>query len=232
LKFAFHSELDYLIGAKRFEQFLRTPQRDHASVIHDGNPVAQSGCLFHVMSGQKDRPATGPEPFYYFPKIQPGLGIKAGRRFVEEQQIGIAYQAARHGEPLLLAARKLADSGPAFFVQCDGRDNIVHVAAAGVEAAEQLYGLFDRELLGKLRLLELDAYPLAQSVIVPAAPLLTEHLNSASVRRSKPLEYLDGGSLPGAVRSKQTKAFSQAHLQIQAVYGRYVRVPLDQTLAG
>src|SRR6185369_16555128 len=117
----------------------------------------------------------------------------------------IADHRARQREPLLLSSAQLPDARTALLAELHEVDHLVHAPAARIEAAEQPHGLLHRELVGELRLLELDAEPLAQRVLVvgPASP---EHFHHALVRRRQPLADLDRRRLARAIRSEETEA--------------------------
>ena len=79
------------------------------AVIDDGHAVAQPLGFVHVVRGQQDGAALGAEAVEDVPQLPPRLRIEAGRRLVEEQQVGVAGQRAGHRQALLLPARQLAD---------------------------------------------------------------------------------------------------------------------------
>ena len=135
-------------------------------VIDDRHAVAEHLGLVHVVRGQQDGAAVGAEAFEDVPQLPPRLRVEAGGRLVEEQQVGIAGQRARHRQPLLLPARQLADPAVPLALELDEPQQLGHVAAAPVERAEQPQRLLDRQLVGQLRFLQLDAEPLPQLVLV------------------------------------------------------------------
>src|SRR6185503_6667724 len=93
-----------------------------------------------------------------------------------------------------------------------------------VERPEQAQRLEHRQLLAELTLLQLDPESAAERPVVPATPLLTEHLHLALVVRHEALEDLDRRRLAGAVRAEQAEALARAHLEIQPVDGDDVAV--------
>ena len=78
------------------------------SVIHDGHAVAQPLRLLHVMRRQNDRAPGLLQPIDQIPQMAPRLRIETCRRLIQKQQLRIADQRARHGQPLLLPARQPA----------------------------------------------------------------------------------------------------------------------------
>src|SRR2546430_5110659 len=63
---------------------------------------------------------------------------------------------------LLLAARDLAHPRGALLLEPDQAEYLLHRMRGTVKAAEQPHRLFDRELVGELRVLQLNAQALAQ----------------------------------------------------------------------
>ena len=76
-----------------------------------------------------------------------------------------------------------------------------------VEAAEQLQGFFDGELVGELGFLELDADALAEFVGA-GGPVEAKKLDCAFVGRSQPFADFDGCGLPCSVGTEQAKALT------------------------
>src|ERR1043166_1103610 len=98
------TELDDLIGAKGFDQLGRRAERDHFSVVHDRDAVAETRRLFHVMCRQENRAAARAEFLDDVPEREARLRIESGGRFIEKQQLRIAYEGTCHCESLLLSA--------------------------------------------------------------------------------------------------------------------------------
>jgi hypothetical protein len=88
-------------------------------------------------------------------------------------------------------------------------------AAARVEAAEQPQGLGHGELVGELRVLQLNAEPLAQRAGV-GRPREPEDLDLPFIRGGQPLADFNGGRLAGAVGSQQAETDAARHIQIDA----------------
>ena len=104
----------------------------------------------------------------------------------------------------------------------------VDLTPVPVEAAEQPDRLLHGELLGELRLLELDAEPLAERALV-AVPPLPEHFDHALVGRRESLADLDRRRRPRAIRAEQPEALPRGHREIEAVHGDDVAEALPQT---
>ena len=85
-------------------------------LVHDDQPVAQLLGLVHVVRGEHERHALLLEPVQAVPEQVARLRVEAGRRLVEQQQVGLVDQRAGDRQPPLHAARQRVDDGP-----CAGR---------------------------------------------------------------------------------------------------------------
>jgi len=96
-----------------------------------------------------------------------------------------------------------------------------------VEAAEQADRFEDGELVGELRILKLDAEPLAE-LRGARIPAHAQHFDVAGIGGNQPLADFHGGGLAGAVRSEQAEAFAGADFEFQAVDGEHILVSFPQ----
>ena len=85
------------------------PSADDAAAVHDDEPVAELLGLVHVVGGQHQRDALLLEPVQPVPQHVAGLRVEAGRRLVEQQQLGLVDQRPGDREPPLHAARQRLD---------------------------------------------------------------------------------------------------------------------------
>ena len=182
------------------------------------------------MRGEEHRLAARLEALHHVPELPPRLGVESGGRLVEEEQIRIGNERARDGEALLLSARKLLHPRAAFLAQSDEVEHLIDLTPARKEAAEEEGHLFDRQLVGQMRLLQRDADPVAERRLV-FVPAHAEHFDLAARRRIEALEDLAGRGLPRAVRPQKSEALPAANLEIEAVDGGDVVVPLDEAAA-
>src|SRR6187399_2209717 len=109
-------------------------------------------------------------------------------------------------------------------------DQLTDIAAPRVEGAKQAQHLLDGELVGKLRLLQLNTEALLDLAILALAPAQAKKLDRARVRPVQALQHLHGRGLAGAVRADKTEAFATRHFQIDAGDGELLTVELDQRL--
>ena len=77
-----------LAGRVLLDQRARAALGDDLRLVHDDEAVAQLLGLVHVVGGQDQRHAALLEPVQPVPEQVPGLRVEAGRRLVEEEQVG------------------------------------------------------------------------------------------------------------------------------------------------
>ena len=89
-------------------QLVRCPRIQYAPAVHGDQPVEALG-LFHV-GGRHDDAHAGPacsDAVDQFPELPARQWVDAGRRFVEDQKIGIVDEGTAEAELLLHASRQL-----------------------------------------------------------------------------------------------------------------------------
>jgi len=115
-------------------------------------------------------------------------------------------------------------------LQPDQREHLADAETARIETAEQRHDFSDRQLLGKLGLLKLNAEPRPQRQVV-AMPAIAEHLDVTGIGHPEAFENLDRRGLAGAIRAEHAEAFPGADLQIEARDRSNVTVPFGQAAA-
>ena len=98
------SELDHLLTAERCDELGGRPHRDHLAVVDHRHAIAEALRLVHVVRGEEHGLAALLEPLHHIPELPPRLRVESSGRLVEEQQVRIGNERARHREALLLAA--------------------------------------------------------------------------------------------------------------------------------
>lgn len=218
---------DHMFGAPRADELARRAKRDHFSVIHDRDAVAEAFGLIHIVGGEDDRASGGAELLDEIPELAARLRVETGRRLIEEEKLGVADEGARERETLLLSARESADAGVLLFLELHEGNHVAHFTAFVEERAEQPNGFFDGELLRELRFLELNAEAFAEvaGVLGPAA---TEDGDVTAVGGGESLADLDGGGFAGAVGSQEAEALAGAHVEVEAIDGDDIGVRLTE----
>ena len=110
-----------------------------AAGVHHHHPVEALG-LVHVGGGDQHRHAgaAGADTVDQLPELAAGERIDAGRRLVEDQQVGVVQQGAAQAELLLHAAGQLAGGAVGKGGEAGGLQQVGDAAPAlrGVEAEE------------------------------------------------------------------------------------------------
>src|SRR5205809_3530415 len=209
-------EVHHVVRAQRRNQLLGSSLGDDLAVIHDRYAIAEALGFLHVVRRQQHRPAVGAEAADDLPQLAARLRIEAGRRLIEEQQLGFAHERTGDREALLLPARKGHDARLAFLLELDEREHLVDGVRLAVKRPKQPEHFADGELIGELRLLQLDPEAFAQRASWrPILPPHAENLDVATVGLRQAFEDLDGGRLPRAVRPEQPEAFARADREIE-----------------
>ena len=84
------------------------PRGDDLAAGDDRDPVGEALRLVHVVGGEEDGLAEVAQAGDHLPGLAPRRGVEAGRRLVEEEQLGVADQRQADVEPALLAAGEAA----------------------------------------------------------------------------------------------------------------------------
>src|SRR5918999_2139573 len=226
-----YRELHDVLGSERGNELARRAEGDHASVVHDCDTVGESLRLLHVVGREHDRPPGRFQCFDQIPYLATRLRVESGRWLVEKEELGITDDRAREGKALLLATGERADSPRPLLLELNDREDLGDIAALRVKAPKEAQRLLDGQLLGELRVLQLNPEQLAELALVrrPAPP---KDLDVARIRCRQSLTNLDRRRLTGAVRAEQPKAFPAQNLEIELVDGDDGAERLAQTADG
>src|SRR4051812_34451942 len=135
---------------------------EDAAALDDRHAVGERLGLVEVVRRQQDRLAEVAERADGLPGGAAGRGVEAGRRLVEEHQLGVADEREPEVEPPLLAARQGAGPRVLLALQPDEGDDLVDVARRGVHAGEVRQRLAHADVRVDAGLLQDDADALAQ----------------------------------------------------------------------
>ena len=162
------------------------PRRDHAAAVDDRDPVAKLLGLLHVVRGEYGGASLATAIADDLPHLPPRVGIEAGGRLVEKQQLRIAHQGHGHGQPLLLPAREVLDPRVRLLLQRNPGDGGRRLDAVAIESCERGSRSRDRELVGKTRFLQRDADAAANRLRIVAPPRMPRISISPAVGSSRP----------------------------------------------
>ena len=178
-------------------------------MIDDGHAVAEDLRFVHVVRRQQDRAAARRGTAEH--------GSQSCRRDCGSRPVVGSSRNSSSGSPASAHASasrcfcppdSLTTQLARFRFELDDLEQFVDGAPAVVEGAEQAERLLDGQLVGELRLLELDAEALTQLALVVRASVSPSTSTSPASGVEQPFEDLDRRRLAGAVRSEQPEAFA------------------------
>ncbi len=206
---------------------------DDPRLVHDHEPVAQLLRLVHVVGRQDERHAALLESVEAIPEQVARLRVEAGRRLVEEQQLGLvderagdrqaALHPARH--VLDLVARPLRELGEV--EQLVGAAGAFRAAEAEVPAVDHEV-LADRELVVERVLLGHDAEARPDLRTVPFGVQAQDGQRAVADRRDA-RDHPHRGGLAGAVGAQEAERFAGRDVEVDGVHGGELAEPLGQS---
>ena len=101
-----HGDLQHRAAGDEASQPLWRIEREDAPVIHDGDAVAESVRLIHIVRRQHDGHALVVERADTLPEEEARLWVQIVGRLIEEQRVGIVHQRPRQQHTLLHASRE------------------------------------------------------------------------------------------------------------------------------
>src|SRR5687768_8554764 len=186
------------------------------AVVDNCDSVAQPFGLVHVMSRQHNGAPRSTELLDQSPQLAPRLRIETGGWLVEKKELGVADESAGDCEALFLPARECTHARILLLAKLDDLDHALRVPGTAVEAAEEIDRFADRQLVGQLCVLKLNAKTLAQVVFV-VLPGSTQDLDFTGVPGEQPFADFYGRGLTGSIGAEQAEALAVSHLQVQTV---------------
>ena len=196
-------------------------------MVHDREPVAQDLGLLHVVRRQQDGPAVGLEAADEVPQRPPGRGVEAGRRLVEEDELGVVHERQRDREPLPLAARQVLAPGVASLAELERVDQLGRRTGLRVEAAEEVDELGDGQLRVEGGGLEADADARLERAASRATSWPSTRTSPPSGAR-RPSRISTVVVLPAPFGPSSPKISPRRDVEVDAVDGLDVAVALGQ----
>jgi hypothetical protein len=117
-------------------QFARRAGLDDATVIHDGDAIAEALGFFDVMRGDKHGLLVFAQFLDDVVNLAANLRVEAGGGLVEKQYLRIIHQRHGQSEALFLAAGKLVVESVPLFLELKTFQERFSVGTAGVEVGE------------------------------------------------------------------------------------------------
>src|ERR1700740_3005997 len=179
------------------------------------------------MRRQQDCLAGALESLDQIPKLPPGLRIETRGGLVKKEKFRIADQRTGEGEALLLAAGEIADPRFLFLFELHEGNDFTGWGTLMKKAAEQANGFEYGQLLGELRVLQLNPEMLAKLLRV-GVPAHAEHFNISGIRRRQAFADLDSGCFARTIRAEEAETLTGAHFEVKSIDGLDVFVGLTQ----
>ena len=196
-----------------------------------GDLVAALG-LVHVVRRDQHGHALGGELVDLAPELAPRLGIDAGGRLVEQQQLGLRQDAGAERQPLLPAARQRAGQLLLAAVQSEPLDGAARLAdgiGQPVHARHELQVLLDREVLIQTEALR-HVTDVALDLLVVGADVEAQRPAASAVGREQPAQHAQRGGLARAVGTEEAVDLAALDLHRQIAHDHPAVEGLGQAL--
>ena len=211
---------------------------DDASVVDDGDAVAERVRFEHVMRGEQDGLLFGLQIEDDLPELTRTDGIKSQRGLIEEKHLGIVEQGPRHVQALFHAARVALHFFIAAPVQTDHvqqvwnsffGDVIVYVIKAGKVA--QVVDAGEPPIQAALTA-ENESDPLAD-LVRPGNDVESFNGGRPRCRDEKRGQHLDRGRFTRSVRSQESEQLSFLYPERDVIHGNdFFGCPFDDADLG
>ncbi len=204
------------------------PLVDDPSRAHDRDPVADVLHLGQQMAGQQHGHAVLGQTPDQQPHVPHAGGIEAGRRFVEQQQLGIAQQCRGDPQALAHAMRVAADAVTLAAGQLHGLQRLIDpvARAPAVVGGEHLQVAPRVEVRIEGRRLDEAGDPLQRLHALDR--VATEQAHRALGRPDQPQHHPQRRRLAGAVGAQIAVHVAGSDRQVDAPDGGQLAVALDQ----
>ena len=186
----------------------------------------------HVMGRHQHGEAFGGERMDFVPELAPRLGIDAGGRLVEQEQLRIGQRAGAERKPLLPAA---GEGARELFLAAGEPEPFDHRARGGarighaVDAADEFEIFPHRQVVVQAEALGHVA-DVALDLVRFGADVETETAPGAGIRGEQPAQHPDGRGLARAVGAEKAVDLAAFDLHRQVVHHRVGAERLGQPL--
>src|SRR2546423_787845 len=218
-------------GRRGADQVGRRADRDDLAASENRDAIGQALGLVEVVRRENDRLAEAAKRAQGLPGLAARVRVEAGRRLVEEDQLGVADEREAEVEAAALPTRKAANYLVSLLAEADQLDDVVYRTRVRVVAGEQAQALGGCQRLVHRRGLEHDA-----DLLAPAAAgkrgVDAEHLDAAAVPLAGALEDLDGRRLARAVRAEQAEDLAALDVEADPAHRLERAVRLAQVADG
>ena len=217
------AELDHLAGRVGGDEVGRGVLGGEATAVHDRQAVAELFGLVHVVGGDDQGDPLELQPVEAVPQEMAGLGVEAGGRFVEDEELRFGDEGPGDGQPALHPARERLDLVVGPFRELGELEQVlgplpddllgqVEVAAVDHQVVE------DGELEVEGVLLGDEADPAADAGPV-GGRVHTEDAEGPVGDRRHAGDHPHGRRLAGTVRAEEAVGLAPGDLEVDPVHG-------------
>ena len=184
--------------------------------VQDRDAVAEALRLFEAMRGEEDRDAALPEPEDQLVNLASGDRVEAHGWLVEEQDLRIAEQGAREGDPLAETLRQRSAGVPCSIGEVDRLQGAVDATARVrhlVQVGEALEVLEDAQAQVQAGRLGHDRDPAADLHAVLGRERESGDGGRPRGRGEERAERSNRGRLAGAIGAEEAEHLTASHLE-------------------
>ena len=199
------------------------------TVVDDEHLVGQLLGFIHQVGGDQHRDPVGPQTIDQLPHHDPGVGVHAGSRFVEEHHFGTTHQRAGQGKSLLLPTRQSPVGGALGVDQSEVLQKPVRVDGVRRVRRAQAQHLSGPGARIRSATLEHHTDP-ASHLVVVGEWVQAEETHLTLVRGLKTLADLDGGGLTRSIRTENCQDLAALQFEVEAAHGSGITEAFDESL--
>src|SRR5579884_330543 len=192
-------------------------------MIHNGNAVAESISLVHILSGEENSNSALFERMDMIPKEQSRLRIEAIGRFIKEEYVGCVHQRTCKHQPLSHTARTVTYFVPTAVGQAEFREQCVSASFAlctGYTMVSRMEGenLANAEALVEVTLLGYDGNMLLDTCRF-VYYINTHDTDCTTCGAYTSGQNRDGCCLASPIGTQQTKDLAALYSEGDSIHG-------------
>jgi hypothetical protein len=199
-------------------------------LVHDQEPVAQARGLLHVVRGQQQGHALSSQALQGLPHGQAGLRVEAGRRLVQDDQLGVVDERPGDQQAPLHPPGERLDPVACAVRQVREVQQLLRAPRGSLGVDSEVVALEDqvlanRQIAVQVRLLRDDPDPRLD--LAPVRPgVEPQDAQLAALHRGEPVDHLHRRRLAGAVRPQKAEADAGRHVEVDPLHGHAPAVAL------
>jgi hypothetical protein len=204
------------------QQFIQGTHRDHLSLVHDAQAIAQTLRFLHVVRGVQDGGSGRAQTPNQLQNVRARLRVDARGRFVKQDQFGFMHQRRREIQPPLHPARERSDVAITVGFQADEAQQLLNASSElralhSIETAEkpQVLRRGQARVKGGFLRRQTNHLPHRGGFVADAAAKQDRVAARRAALRGK---HRNSGGLTRAVGAKQAENFALRDVEAQSRY--------------